>query len=103
MKIKPLYSMENVAKMITSIEFKVKRLIEKHNEIKENLQQYQNEIQELKTINDQHQKTIDELKNKIKLLKIAKSTETKEGAVDAKLKINEMVREIDKCIGLLNR
>jgi uncharacterized coiled-coil DUF342 family protein len=103
MKIKPLNSMENVAKMITSIEFKVKRLIEKHNEIKENLRQYQNEIQELKTINDLHQKTIDELKNKIKLLKIAKSTEAKEGAVDAKLKINEMVREIDKCIGLLNR
>ena len=95
--------MENDAKMIASIEFKVKRLIEKHNEIKENLRQYQNEIQKLKAINDQHQKTINELKDKIKLLKIARSTETKEGAVDAKLKINEMVREIDKCIGLLNR
>jgi chromosome segregation ATPase len=95
--------MENVDKMITSIEFKVKRLIEQHNEIKENLQRHQNEIQELKTINEQHQKTIIELKERITLLKIAKSTETKEGAVDAKLKINEMVREIDKCIGLLNR
>ena len=95
--------MENVAKMITSVELKAKRLIEQHNEIKENLQQYQKDIQELKSINDQHQKTINELKDKIKLLKIAKSTETKEGAVDAKLKINEMVREIDKCIGLLNR
>jgi uncharacterized coiled-coil DUF342 family protein len=95
--------MENVADMITSIEFKVKRLIEQHKTIKENLQQHQNEIQELKTINEQHQKTINELKDKIKLLKIARSTETKEGAVDAKLKINEMVREIDKCIGLLNR
>jgi len=95
--------MENVAKMITSVEFKVRRLIEQHNEIKENLQRHQNEVQELKTINEQHQKTINDLKEKIKLIKIAKSTETKEGAVDAKLKINEMVREIDKCIGLLNR
>ena len=95
--------MENVSKMITSIDFKVKRFIEQHNEIKKNLSEYQNKIQELKTINDQHQKTINELKDKIKLLKIAKSAETKEGAVDAKLKINEMVREIDKCIGLLNK
>jgi uncharacterized coiled-coil DUF342 family protein len=95
--------MENVAEMITSVEFKVKRFIEQHNEIKNKLQRYKNEIQELKTINEQHQETINELKDKIKLLKIAKSAETKEGAVDAKLKINEMVREIDKCIGLLNR
>ena len=95
--------MENIVKMITSVEFKVKRLLEQHNEIKGNIQQYQNEIQELKSINEQHQKTINELKDKIKLLKIAKSTEKKEGTVDAKLKINEMVREIDKCIGLLNR
>jgi hypothetical protein len=95
--------MENVAKMITSVESKVKGLIEQHKAIKENLRKYQIEIKELKTINDQHQKTINELKEKIKLLKIAKSAETKEGAVDAKLKINEMVREIDKCIGLLNK
>jgi hypothetical protein len=95
--------MENVAKMIISLEFKVKRLIEQHSEIKETLRKYQHEIQELETINEQNQKTINELKDKLKLLKIAKSTETKEGAVDAKLKINEMVREIDKCIGLLNR
>jgi hypothetical protein len=95
--------MENVSEMITSIEYKVTRLIEQHNELKENLRHQQNEIQEQKHLNEQQQKTINELKDKIKLLKIAKSTETKEGAVDAKLKINEMVREIDKCIGLLNR
>jgi len=95
--------MENVSEKITSINLKVKRLIEQYNVIKENLREHQDKIQELKTINDQHQKTINELKDKIKLLKIAKSAETKEGAVDAKLKINEMVREIDKCIGLLNR
>ena len=95
--------MENAIKMIFSIDLKMKRLIGQHRETKEKLKQYQNEIQELKNINEQQQKGINELKEKIKLLKIAKSTEKQEGAVDAKLKINEMVREIDKCIGLLNR
>ena len=95
--------MENTAKMISSVEIKVKRLIEQQKEVKEKLRLHQIEIQEQKTINEEQQKTMNELKEKIKLLKIAKTTETKEGAVDAKLKINEMVREIDKCIGLLNR
>jgi uncharacterized coiled-coil DUF342 family protein len=95
--------MENVVSMITSVENKVKMLIERHDEMKVNLREFEEKIQELKTINEQHQKTINELKEKIKLLKIVKSAESKEGAVDAKLKINELVREIDKCIGLLNK
>ena len=95
--------MENEAKMISSIDLKVKRLIELHLEIKEKLRQNQNENEELKNINEQQKKIINDLKEKIKLLKIAKSTEKQEGAADARLKINEMVREIDKCIGLLNR
>lgn len=95
--------MENTAKMISAIDSKVKRLIEMHLETRETLRQFQNANEELKMINEQQSKTIIELKEKIKLLKIAKSTEKQEGAADARLKINEMVREIDKCIGLLNR
>jgi hypothetical protein len=95
--------MENVVQKVASIESKVKRLIERHKEISENLKQYQKEIQELKDINELQQQSINQLKEKIKLLKIAKTTEIKEGAADAKLKINEMIREIDKCIGLLNK
>jgi cell division septum initiation protein DivIVA len=50
------------------------------------------------------QSEIGELNEKYKVLKMAKSlegvsTENK----DVKLKINEMVREIDKCIALLNK
>jgi hypothetical protein len=95
--------MENAAKMISSIDLKVKRLIEQHLEIRDKLRKNQNDNEELKNINEQQKKIINDLKEKIKLLKIAKSTEKQEGAADARLKINEMVREIDKCIGLLNQ
>ena len=95
--------MDNVVTMISSIDLKVKRLIEQQLEIREKLRQNQNENEELKIINEQQKKIINDLKEKIKLLKIAKSTEKQEGAADARLKINEMVREIDKCIGLLNQ
>ena len=57
--------------------------------------------QELKKKNEEQNIIINELKEKIKVLKIAKTVERKEGIADAKLKINELVREIDKCIGLL--
>ena len=53
----------------------------------------------LKTIKE----TIKELEEKYKVLKIAKSIDNKTNSFDQKIKINEMLREIDKCIGLLNK
>ena len=54
-------------------------------------------IQQLKT-------TINNLEEKNKIVKLAKSlSETNENSLNTKLKINELVRDIDKCIALLNR
>ena len=47
---------------------------------------------------------ISALKDKIKLMNISKSVETSKEEVKAsRLKINEYVLEIDKCIALLNK
>ena len=47
---------------------------------------------------------IDELEQKMKVLKMAKSfSETNEKTLDIKQKINEFVQEIDKCIVLLKK
>ena len=86
--------------------------------LKGNVHQLMNEYSQLKTQNEElsltvtslnqqlttKQSEIGELNEKYKVLKMAKSlegvsTENK----DVKLKINEMVREIDKCIALLNK
>ncbi len=48
-------------------------------------------------------KLIDELKEKNKTLELAKSLKQGEGNRDVKKRIDEMVREIDKCIELLNK
>ncbi|MFT7614557.1 MAG: archaellum component FlaC [Parvicellaceae bacterium] len=56
-----------------------------------------------KTINEQ-QDQIKELHGHMEMLKMAKSLAVADGkTTDAKLKINELVREIDKCISLLNK
>ncbi len=47
---------------------------------------------------------INELKQQNNMLKLAKAfTAESEESQDAKLQINKIVREIDKCIALLNR
>ena len=50
------------------------------------------------------EKLINELEHKYNTLKVAKSLLAGgENGNDARLKVNRMVREIDKCIALLNR
>ena len=52
----------------------------------------------------QKEKQIVALQDKVKLMNISKSVDTSEDDVKAtRLKINEYVREIDKCISLLNK
>ena len=94
--------MKDVATLVSGIEYKLGRLIELNHIQRTENKQHIIEIESLKqTINEQKQ-IIRQLEDKFKSLKIAKTLETKEGNVEAKLKINELVREIDKCIGLLN-
>jgi len=48
--------------------------------------------------------TIEQLERKVETLVVAKSfVSSSEDTHDGKLKINKIVREIDKCIALLNR
>lgn len=56
-----------------------------------------------KELGDQ-KKLVDQLTDKNKVLKVAKSLGDSDGkSTETKLKINELVREIDKCIALLNK
>ena len=90
--------------IINNIEVKLGKFIAKH-------QQLSNEklilTQENNDLSDELKKKEDDisiLKDKIKLMNISKSVEvSKEEVKASRLKINEYVREIDKCIALLNK
>jgi hypothetical protein len=94
--------MGDVVTLVSGIEYKVRKLTERHTRLREENEIYSLEIQKLKKNNEEQKKIINQLEEKIKVLKLAKALETKEGNVDSKVKINEMLREIEKCIGLLN-
>lgn len=95
--------MQDLTILISGIEYKLRKLIEKLNQLKvENLHLAKKNAEQLQIIESQN-KTIKELEEKYKVLKIAKSIDNKTNSFDQKIKINEMLREIDKCIGLLNK
>ena len=63
------------------------------------------EISKHKTEINQLKSNISQLNEQVKMLKLASQIEGNEvgSTKDVKLMINEMVREIDKCIALLNK
>jgi len=95
--------MKNTSTLIAGIEYKLRKLIEKNESSKKELTLGKLYIAELEQLTDIQHKKLIKLENNINLLKIAKSIETGKGTVEAKVKINELVREIDRCIGLLNK
>jgi 5-bromo-4-chloroindolyl phosphate hydrolysis protein len=94
--------MTDALTLLNGIENKLQKLTEQQRYLRENSEKYRKEIQELKKIHEEQKEIIRKLEEKIKTLRITKTIETKEGAVEAKERITKLVREIDNCIGLLN-
>ncbi len=62
----------------------------------------QKEIVELKQKIEEQLRDIQEKERDLNVLKTVKTLEQSEGTAEAKAKVSELLREIDKCIGLLN-
>ncbi len=95
--------MDDLNTLILSVEYKLNKLTDQFEKMKQDNQRLLEENKLLnKTIIDNNT-IVTNLKDQIQKVKLAKSIKLEDGQVDAKLKINELVREIDKCIGLLNQ
>lgn len=92
-------------KVVESIENKVNNIISLYNSLKKEKEEILEENAKLRSDISERDKSIKSLEEKINLLRISKSV----GALDveknmeSRRKINEYVREIDKCIALLNK
>ena len=94
--------MDDISILVSGIVFKLKKLISDNNKLKSNVVDLNKTIDEQNKLIDENNKTIKELEEKIKILKITKTLTSSKDSFDVKIKINEALREIDKCIGLLN-
>ncbi|MEC9303933.1 MAG: hypothetical protein VYD59_05745, partial [Bacteroidota bacterium] len=92
-----------VKQLINSIEIKMNKLIDKYNQLKiENTNLLKNN-NDLQLVLDEKNNKILDLQNKVKLMNITKNVDRDKDEIrSTRLKINEYVREIDKCIALLN-
>lgn len=94
--------MSSFSTNLNRLEKNINQLIEQKNHLKEKLNQAS--LKELELIEKlkEHQKIEEELREKNNILRIA-GGQGEEGSREMKLKINEIVREVDKCIAQLNQ
>jgi HrpA-like RNA helicase len=95
--------MENIIDLTVGIEQKVFRLLKKQADLSLKNNTLETKCKDMEQIIHQQKQKIAELENKINVLKISGGFSSGKDSAKAKLAINELVREIDKCIGLLNQ
>ena len=96
--------MSVVAEQLVKVVEKTERLIELSAALQEENELLKSENLALNTSLADGREKNKELEEKLRVLKLAKSfSETNEKSLDIKQKINEFVREIDKCIVLLKK
>ena len=95
---KEISALNEIRSFIEGLKEKLNTKIQENNKLNEEILSAGEEITELKS-------KISELNENIKMLKLASQIDGNEvgSTKDVKLMINEMVREIDKCIALLNK
>ncbi|MDG2264355.1 MAG: hypothetical protein P8L19_04810 [Flavobacteriales bacterium] len=90
--------------IINNIEVKVGKLIAKYDQLNAEKLDLQRNNNTLNVRLQEKESQIVALQDKVKLMNISKSVDaSKEEVKSTRLKINEYVREIDKCIALLNK
>jgi predicted patatin/cPLA2 family phospholipase len=94
--------MEDLSDLVKGLDIKSRQLVLRHKKLRNDFDQLQNKYIETENSITQHKQTIIELEKQIQILTIAKSIPTGKESSTAKKKINELLRELDTCIDLLN-
>jgi len=91
--------------VVENIEKKVLKIISLYRSSQSEKEEILLMNEKLKSELNEKNNLIKSLEEKIKLLRITKSVATQENEInkESRQKINEYVREIDKCIALLNK
>lgn len=89
--------------LISGIEIKLNNLLSSYKKVKSINSNLKEDNANLLLDIEQKNIEINALKDKIKIISISKSVDASKGDIrQTKLKINEYIREIDKCIAQLN-
>jgi predicted nucleic acid-binding Zn-ribbon protein len=83
---------------------KLDELLDRYNNLKREVEELKNSNNDLKAMLQDREEKVKELETKYQRIKLSGALLGEgEGANEAKKKITELVREIDRCVALLNR
>jgi hypothetical protein len=89
---------------LNGLERKLLVLVNEHKNLKEEIKSLKNENQDLKTAIKIRDEQITGFHNQLKITKIVDNLHPEDGSVsELKKKVDEYIREIDKCIAHLSR
>ena len=96
--------MDEYRAKIEQIIKRTERLVSQHDKLKQELADVQQENLKLKEQLKEQDEKVSELGHQLSVVKVAKqlSATTEDEKAELKKKINEFIREIDKCVALLN-
>lgn len=95
--------METLDQRLAAVRLKVEHLLEQNRQLAEENARLNGAREDMEKTIELQKNTIAELTERNKLIKLAKNLSlTGSDGYDMKIKINEMVKEIDRCIDLLN-
>jgi len=89
---------------LSGLERKIVMLLNEHKNLKDQVQQLKTENQDLKNHLKNKDQQVEGFKNQIKITRIADRIHPEDGDVaELKKKVDEYIREIDKCIAHLSQ
>ena len=95
--------MEKVEQIIDTLRIKIEQLVEENGKLKKHVYELIEESTSYKTLSEEKTKALTDLESQSQVTLAAKHLRDKAGSEQAKVRIDELVREIDKCINLLSR
>jgi chromosome segregation ATPase len=94
--------MSSLLDVVAKLEVNVQELIQKKQDLEAKVEALEARNTNLQGQSESLEKAVEQLEEKNKILRIAGGN-SGEGQREIKLKINEIVREVDKCIAQLNQ
>ena len=94
--------MSNTEQHLKRIQDKLQQLLKQHTAIQKENNRLKEELEKSKQQAGQHNKNIDELKQKVNVLKLNAGEMSEVDKKEFEKRINSYLKEIDRCIALLS-
>ena len=95
--------MSDLNVLVSGIEYKVRKLTGMLERSETERNKLLNEQSELRDLVEEQRKQIQQLEEKVIKIQMTQALTRKNDVASAKLRINELVREVDRCLALLNK